>query len=887
MPSTAHARQQSRQLVPDVGRPFADAHSQSPERGTMPTRTPRVLRWLGYPLAFCALALVGQVFSEETSSVVMAWPSVGVAALWLRRASSPGAAVRDGVLVTLIAIVPTLVTARAEWPDTAIMAASTLAGAAGGAMVMRVAWRGRAERLDDLGDGLRLVLAAVATGAASMVLLIIFGAVSGTQEHSDYAGLVATRSGLSVLVIGMGVLSWQTWPRSARTASWYRALAVEGSVTVATYVVVFVAWASFPAAFLALPVTLWVASRADVFRSWVHLAIVTSLTIVLTVEGVGPAVRGPLREQLVLAQLYVAVVALKCLFVSIQRSQKLAAVHERAATADRLRQSLDGALIAQLTVSLESGRAVIGLVNPAAQSLLCRDLASLPGTDWLDLVSAEARDDAHAALLSIADRHVQEWRKEILHALDDGVRRWTLVVASALPDHSGVRTRDIGLQLLDITDRKEMEERLAHRAVHDDLTGLANRALLYERVGAALREATDGRVGLLFLDLDRFKNVNDSLGHAAGDELLSVLGDRLATGSRPGDTVARLGGDEFVICCPDISGRLELEQVARLMRERIASPITIAGRAVTVTVSIGATVSGDLSTPAQLVQEADAAMYEAKRRGGTEVEHFESHLRTRAARHLDLDQALRTALRTDQFVLHYQPVVDLADGAVLAAEALIRWNHPDRGLLAPGDWLDVAESSDLIIEIGAWAMHEACRQAARWAADGRALDVHVNVSGRQLVRPGIVELTSRALEDSGLDANRLVLELTETHLLEVHASMTADLEHLRTLGVRIAVDDFGTGYSSLHQLTQLPVDVLKIDRTFVAAMDSDPRATAVVHGIIGMARALHLDLVAEGIETTEQSTGLYRAGCTTGQGYLLGRPVPAKDLHLAARLVTA
>ncbi|NTW42113.1 MAG: EAL domain-containing protein, partial [Cellulomonadaceae bacterium] len=691
--------------------------------------------------------------------------------------------------------------------------------------------------------------------------------VVATIRHDQFlvsqAGLVMARNLLSAFLVGSVVLAWSDWTRPVHLRRWLLALGTDTAATAALYLTCLLAADRLSAPFLALPLTLWIALRSDILRAAVHVALVAALTVYLIVQPHGLFDRAGMPGRFVVGQWFVAVIALTAMGLALVRAERLAATAQARATAARLRRSIDHSMIAHLTIALgPADDLLIGRANPAAHQLLAADAGALVRTSWRTYV-----DPTHHALLErvIADlrtAHVTEWQGELLHHLPGGQARWALATIADM-DHEDDDGRGwLTVQLLDITARKAMESDLAHRALHDDLTGLANRDLLQRRIDHHLHQPrTDHRnVALLFFDLDNFKHVNDSLGHAAGDHVISVVADRLRDNARDSDTVARIGGDEFVVCCPGITED-EAMAVADRFLATISAPITVGEHDLTMTASIGVTLAGPGTTPADLMRHADAAMYSAKDRGRARVERFADDLAARATRHLALDHALRVAVRDSQFVLHYQPVIDIATTTTVGLEALVRWQHPDRGLLAPAEWLDVAEATDVMADLGTWIIAEACRQVA--ALPDPTLSVYVNVSARQLRHSGLVLTTLRALDDAGLSPHRLVLELTESHLIEVHHSLLTDLHTLRALGIRIAVDDFGTGFSSLQQLVDLPIDALKIDRAFVAAMDDDPRAATVVQAIIGMATSLGLGLVAEGVETEAQATALAAAGCDT------------------------
>jgi diguanylate cyclase (GGDEF)-like protein len=428
------------------------------------------------------------------------------------------------------------------------------------------------------------------------------------------------------------------------------------------------------------------------------------------------------------------------------------------------------------------------------------------------------------------------------------------------------------------------ERALLHQAFHDTLTGLPNRVLFLDRLGQALarRERRPMEVAVLFLDVDRFKWVNDSLGHAAGDQLLVAVAGRLHSVLRPGDTVARFGGDEFVLLCEELGDEREAFAVAQRLNRALADPFHLKGREVGLTASIGIALASTSThdTPDALLRDADAAMYRAKERGRDRIELFDEDMRSRALSRLETESALRRAIDQGELRVHYQPVIELATGRVTGLEALVRWQHPERGLMPPSEFIPVAEETGLIVACGAVVLTEACTQVARWNAQQihrPPLPVSVNLSPHQVLSQGLPELVADALERSGLDPRLLCLEITETVLIEDAASSRAALDALKELGVTLAVDDFGTGYSSLLYLRRFPVDVLKIDRSFVVGLGTNVEDTAIVAGVIRLAHALGLLAVAEGVETPEQAARLKELGCDLAQGYYWSRPLAPEE----------
>jgi diguanylate cyclase (GGDEF)-like protein/PAS domain S-box-containing protein len=441
----------------------------------------------------------------------------------------------------------------------------------------------------------------------------------------------------------------------------------------------------------------------------------------------------------------------------------------------------------------------------------------------------------------------------------------------------------------DITDRKRLEAELVQQALYDPLTGLANRRLLLERLELAVvrRSRHSGALALVYVDLDRFKLVNDSLGHEAGDELLARTAERLQSLVRPEDLVARLGGDEFVVLCDDLPDPDEAESVARRIVTALSVPVRLRGEDTFVSASVGVISDTGTRTASQLLADADAAMYRAKKQGGARFSAFEDAARPESDR-LSLGNDLHRALDRDQFRPRYQPVIDLTTGDVLAAEALIRWQHPGRGELSPGAFLDLAQELGLIIDLDTWMLTRACLDAADWRRTvGRQVSVWVNLSGRSLAHNRLQETISAVLDHAGLDPSLLTLEITEGTLMENAPATAATLEELKSLGVQLAIDDFGTGYSSLAYLQQFPVHALKVDRSFVDRLDKEPQkadaSAAIVKAVVNLALALGLRTIAEGIETPEQLTAVTELGCDLGQGYFLGRPAPHHHVTTAMR----
>jgi len=441
-----------------------------------------------------------------------------------------------------------------------------------------------------------------------------------------------------------------------------------------------------------------------------------------------------------------------------------------------------------------------------------------------------------------------------------------------------------GLQA-EVAERRLADQRVVHMAHHDALTGLPNRTLFADRVGQAIARAhrRDGKIAVLFLDLDRFKNVNDSLGHAIGDLLLTAVAERLTHCLRDEDTAARLGGDEFIISLPDVADAGEAARVAARILAELAKPFTIADHQLHADGSIGiALYPADGDSAETLMRNADTAMYHAKESGRANYQFFSAQMTERVSRRLSTETDLRRALEHGEFALHYQPLIDLGASRVSGAEALLRWPQNEHRLMSPAEFIPIAEDTGLIIPLGEWVLLEACSQAQAWQARHPGLRIAVNLSARQFRQKDLIGMIERVLGETGLAPTLLELELTESMLMH-HAEETVGiLTRLDEMGVRLAIDDFGTGYSSLSYLKRFPIHSLKVDRSFVRDISTDPDDAAIVTAIVAMARSLNLDVTAEGVETEEQATFLRSLACHQAQGYYFGRPMPAQEF--AARL---
>lgn len=529
--------------------------------------------------------------------------------------------------------------------------------------------------------------------------------------------------------------------------------------------------------------------------------------------------------------------------------------------------------------------------NAAAEAMFGHRAGDLLGSSIVVLMPEPYRD---AHLAGLARRRTGGPQATTLEAELEGLRKDGTIFPMSLSVSevvAGGRVTFTGI-LRDMSERHAFEVQLEHQATHDPLTGLPNRVLLLDRLGQALaRAARSGNAtAMLFIDLDRFKVVNDGLGHDVGDRLLAEVAHRLRDSVRGFDTVARFGGDEFVVLCDEVDDTATLVALAQRIADALKHPFVLDGTEIYVTASTGIALAEGTDTPTDLLRKADVAMYRAKAAGGDDFAIFDGAMQAWADTRLDTESALRGAIGREELRVHYQPVYELPGGHPTGVEALVRWERPGLGLVPPAQFIGVAEETGAIVEIGTWVLEEACAQAVRWQHEQHASDLSmsVNVSTRQLGSPGFVDVVAEALARTGLEPAGLILEITESVLVEDAVQAQAVLRELKALGVRLALDDFGTGHSSLVYLLRFPIDVLKVDRSFVQEVHSTGEGSTIVGAVIALAHGLGMTVVAEGVETAEHLEALARLGCDYAQGYHLARPGPPSEIsRLLSPHVTA
>ena len=540
---------------------------------------------------------------------------------------------------------------------------------------------------------------------------------------------------------------------------------------------------------------------------------------------------------------------------------------------------------APIGMALISTRGKILKVNRAFCETAGYSDEELLQMDFRKMIDDRDLDSFNINLSKLIDETEQSCRMEMRIGNKRNEIRWLLSGSSLVHDES-VKSSYFIFQFQDITDKKRAEEQLVYDALHDALTGLPNRVLFLDRLQTAFRRAKrhfDNHFAVFYLDFDRFKLVNDSFGHQVGDELLQKIAGRLKTILRASDTVARLGGDEFTMLVEEISGIDEAKQTAERIREGMAKPFDLNGTDFFATVSIGiAGWTRDCKNPEFLMRDADTALYQAKRLGRNRFEIFDAAMHETALRFLQVESDLHQALERSEFSVVYQPIVKLSGGKLKGFESLIRWKHPKHGIISPMEFIPIAEENGTIWKIGKWVLQTACRQLKVWQENNLELEdvwMSINVSGKQFMEPKLFNLVEKTLRESGLAPHCLKLEVTETAMVEDINFAVEAMQKLKSLGLKLAIDDFGTGYSSLNYLHRLPLDSLKIDRSFVSQMAEGNESQEIIKTILALAKSLNLETIAEGIETASQLSQLEDLCCQLGQGYYFAKPLDAPHIE--------
>ena len=864
-----------------------------------PNSNRRGWSWLGQiglvAAVYYATARLGLAVPFLKGNVTPVWPPSGIAlaALFLYgRRLWPGVAI-GALLVNGLSPVPLL-------SACGMAMGNTLEAVAGAYLLGRVVrFRPSLARVPDVVALVGLAAMASTTVSATIgVASLWFGGVVPAAAVWPTWQVWWVGDALGVVVVASLLLTW-AGKQTVRTRS--RSALEKAAGGLALLIVTMVVFAN-PSSYvyLVFPLLGWAAVRFGPRGATTATAVVAAIAVTYTSRGLGPFAHGTTTDSLWVLDTFIGVMALTGLVLAAvvaERDRARDELHDANAGLD-LRVREQTAELRDEGVRLEEAQRLARLGSWAW------DIAADVVT-WSDemyrLFGLEAQSGAvtyqgflervHPEDRAMVDESVtatyrtgEPFTFEHRIIRPDGSLLWLRANGGAELNEVGSVVRMVGTGQ-DVTDQKQAEESLEHQAGHDSLTGLPNRTLLADRLHQALarRERRPSTIAVLFIDVDRFKWLNDSLGHAAGDRLLIEVATRLRGAVRPGDTVARFGGDEFVVLCEDLDDELHVTALAQRLGKVMAAPFLLDGHQIAPTLSIGvafASASGDETADA-LLRDADAAMYRAKEGGRDRYEIFDAGMRARAQKRVETESALRRAIDRGELVVHYQPEVDLTTNQVIGVEALVRWEHPERGLLAPAEFIPLAEETGLIVPLGVIVLEEACRQVAAWhrrSLAPLALSLSVNLSARQLLAPGLSEVVRGVLAESGLDPRSLCLEITESVLLADADSSVKALEALKTTGVTIGVDDFGTGYSSLTYLKRFPVDVLKIDRSFIEGLVHNSQDRAIVSTVVDLAHAFGLTSIGEGVETAEQLAQLRGLGCDQAQGYFWSEPLPPDQL---------
>jgi diguanylate cyclase (GGDEF)-like protein/PAS domain S-box-containing protein len=838
--------------------------------------------------AYFGSARLGLDFGIGGSGVTPVWPPAGIA---LAAVLIGGYRMVPAVAVGALAATAT--TSQSLGPVLSMTVANLVEVVVGVALLRQIDFRRSLDRVSDVIaiTALGGMLATAVGAAVGIGGLIAFGSVSAARAPGLWrAWWLADFDG--VMLVGTAILVLARKPAARVTLSTVAlGLMLAGGVSALGFVLMHDDRAT---AYLALPVVFSLALLYRQVGAVLGALAVAGLAVWLSSRGQGPFVGGSAGVELLRAQTFVSIGATMGLLVAAVRSE-----HQVAEAA--LRRLAEGQRTlneAQRAVQLAEER-FRALFQDAPYALVVFDtdgriaLANSQSERMFGYAGRELIGQSVEALVPTRPGLGTPWyrteNKRDAAQLELRARRFDghefPIEVSLTPLSSGPGTL-ISAAIRDVTEVREAAAALAHRASHDALTGLPNRTLFVDRLEQALHRARRSArtLAVVFVDLDDFKVVNDTYGHAAGDRLLVGLTPRLRAAVRPGDTIARFGGDEFVVLCEDLLDESDAAQIAQRIADAASVPLMIGEHEIGVSVSAGLVLvkAAERARAADVLRDADAAMYRSKRAGKGRVVIFDEGMRERLIERVALQSALRGARDRDELRLLYQPVFALDQRKMVAVEALLRWQHPEHGLLEPADFIQVAESSGLIGEIGEWAIEEACRQAAEWRdamADREPIHVSVNLSPWQVARSDIAVTVARILESTGLEPELLALEVAENTLLQDEAAASRVLRDLKAIGVSLVLDDFGTGYHSIGNLKRLTIDGLKLDRSFVGRLGQDTEDEAIISAVLSMAGALEVGVTAEGVETPEQLSRLRSHGCEFAQGYLLAPPASADEVE--------
>ncbi|MGB5472061.1 MAG: EAL domain-containing protein [Gammaproteobacteria bacterium] len=842
-----------------------------------------ILAGLGVTLLYVLSAELGLQLAVVHNNVTAVWPPSGIALAALLMFG-----LRLLPFITLGAFTVNVMADLSVIGSLGIATGNTLAAVSGALLVQKLARPG-----NPLDSTRGLIVLVVAGGLLATMLSATVGTLTlletAPASRPDFAAIWITwwlGDAGGVLLLTPLLLTWKTLPQPDWSAVRLLEAACLSTGTLLIAHVVFgrqssLAVNNYPLAFLPLIPLTWAALRFGKHGATACIALVATSALWGTIGGAGPFVRADMNESLLLLQSFVGTISITTLLLTAifnehRQARQLLGRHLQE-KANSLGEILEQSLNEIYIFSKDSLRFMN--VNQGARNNLGYTMEELHHLTPVDIKPEVTREAFLETLEPLLDGSSQRVQFETVHSRRDGT--CYPVEVNLQLSAPGAEQAFVAI-VLDISERHATRKKLDHMAHHDSLTDLPNRLLFSDRLTHALQHhrRNQRQLALLFLDLDGFKKINDSLGHPAGDDLLKQVAQRLLHTAREGDTVARLGGDEFTIILEDLGDPDSVPEVAQRLLATLARPFHVSGREVFLGASIGISMyPQDGHDVTSLMKHADVAMFDAKTDGGNKYRFYLVDMTTAANKRLTMETDLRHALERNEFLLHYQPQVSLETGRIVGLEALLRWRHPQHGMVPPDLFIPVAEDAGLIESLGAWVMHAACTQARRWQdAPETPLRMAINLSGHQ-INDRLIRTVSKILADTGLEPHCLELEITESCIMHNAVATIEKLGELRKLGVRLAIDDFGTGYSSMSYLKRFPLNKLKIDRSFVQDIPHDRNDAAIIKAILALGHTLNLTVIAEGVETNEQRAFLCDNGCDEMQGYLFSPPRPAAEIE--------